>query len=173
MNFLTKLKSNIMRPSFSIQKRQWYLQLISIVTIPALSFSQGFPPQTTSRLQHVIDSFQNNPANPYVGGMSASIKVDGLAFWQGATGYAARNVDANNNPLPGGTTFETATLSRMYSVTKTFTAALVLELVKEGVLSLQDPVSKYIPFLNAINPALNGSVTMHQLLAHESGYSSY
>ncbi len=162
-----------MRPSFSIQKRQWYLQLILIVTIPALSFSQGFSPQTTSCLQHVIDSFQNNPANPYVGGMSASIKVDGLAFWQGATGHAARNVDADNNLLAGGTILETATLSRMYSVTKTFTAALVLELAKEGVFSLQDPLSKFIPFLNAVNPELNSAVTIDQLLAHESGYSSY
>jgi D-alanyl-D-alanine carboxypeptidase len=162
-----------MRPHFSILKRQRYLQLFLIVAMPALSFSQGFSPQTTGRLQHVIDSFQNNPANPYVGGMSAAIKVDGLAFWQGATGHAARNVDGNNNLLPGGTNFETATLSRMYSVTKTFTAALVLELAKEGVFSLQDPVSKFIPFLNAVNPALNSAVTIHQLLAHESGYSSY
>ena len=162
-----------MRPYFSILKRQWYLQLILIVAMPALSFSQGFSPQTTGRLQHVIDSFQNNPANPYIGGMSAAIKVDGLAFWQGATGYAARNVDGNNDLLPGGTSFETSTLSRMYSVTKTFTAALVLELAKEGVFSLQDPVSKFIPFLNAVNPELNSTVTIHQLLAHESGYSSY
>ena len=162
-----------MRPHFCNLKRQWYLQLILIVAMPALSFSQGFSPQTTDRLQHVIDSFQNNPANPYVGGMSAAIKVDGLAFWQGATGHAARNVDGNNNLLPGGTTFETSTLSRMYSVTKTFTAALVLELAKGGVFSLQDPVSKFIPFLNAVNPELNSAVTIHQLLAHESGYSSY
>jgi hypothetical protein len=33
---------------------------------------------------------------------------------------------------------------------------LVLELAKEGTFSLQDPVSKFIPFLNAINPELNG-----------------
>ena len=154
-------------------KKQLPLQLLLIIAIPVLSFSQGFSPQTVSRLQHVIDSFQNNPANPYVGGMSAAIKVDGLAFWQGATGHAARNVDGNNNLLPGGTPFETSTLSRMYSVTKTYTAALVLELVKEGVLSLEDPVSKFIPFLNAVNPELNSAVTIHQLLAHESGYSSY
>src|SRR6187402_2596430 len=133
MNFIKNLKSNIMRPYFSFLKRQWYLQLILLIAMPALSISQGFSPQTTGRLQHVIDSFQNNPANPYVGGMSAAIKVDGLAFWQGATGHAARNVDADNNLLPGGTVFETSTLSRMYSVTKTFTAALVLELAKEEI----------------------------------------
>ena len=157
---------------YSFKKRLCLLSSL-IIVIPFISLSQGFSSQTTTRLQHVIDSFQSNPANPYIGGMSAAIKVDGLAFWQGATGHAARNVDTDNNLLPGGTNFETSTLSRMYSVTKTFTAALVLELAKEGVFSLQDPVSKFIPFLNAVNPELNSAVTIHQLLAHESGYSSY
>ena len=162
-----------MKPLFYAFKKQFQLQLLFVIGIPVLSFSQGFSPQTVARLQHVIDSFQSNPVNPYVGGMSAAIKVDGLTFWQGVTGYAARNVDSDNILLPGGTSFETSTLSRMYSVTKTFTAALVLELVKEGAFSLQDPVSKFIPFLNAVNPELNSAVTIHQLLVHESGYSSY
>src|SRR5688572_2210888 len=109
-----------MRPSLYPLKKRLSLFSTFLIAVPFISFSQGFSPQTTSRLQHVIDSIQNNPANPYVGGMSAAIKVDGLAFWQGATGHAARNVDADNNLLPGGTPFETSTLSRMYSVTKTF-----------------------------------------------------
>ena len=92
-------------------KKQLQLQLLLITTIPILSFSQGFSPQTVTRLQHIIDSFQNNPANPFIGGMSAAIKVDGLASWQGATGHAARNVNGNNELLPGGTAFETSTLS--------------------------------------------------------------
>ena len=162
-----------MTPLFYAFKKQFQLQSLLIISIPVLSYSQGFSPQTVARLQHVIDSFQNNPANPYVGGMSAAIKVDGLAFWQGATGYAARNVDGNNNLLPGGIPFTTSTLSRMYSVTKTFTGSLVLELTKEGAFNLEDRVSTYIPFLNAINPELNGTVTIRQLLAHESGYSDY
>lgn len=136
------------------------------------AMAQGFSPETRSRLQHVIDSFQINPANPYIGGISAAIKVDGLAFWQGTTGYAARNVDGNNNLLPGGSAFTTATVSQIYSVTKTFTSALVLELAKEGSFGLEDPISMYLP-LNLINPGLNSSVTIRQLLAHESGYSNY
>ena len=154
-------------------KKQLCLQLVLTIALPFLSFSQGFSPQTTNRLQHIIDSFQNDPANPFVGGMTAALKVDGLASWQGSTGYAARNVDGNNNLLPGGSPFATSTLSRMYSVTKTFTAALTLELAHEGNFSLDDAVVKYIPFLDAINPELNGNVTLRQLLAHESGYSSY
>lgn len=134
--------------------------------------AQGFSPQTQAKLQHVLDSFQNNPANPYVGGMSAAVNVDGLASWQGAIGYAARNVDGNNNLLPGGTAFTTSTLSRMYSITKSFTAPLVMELAKEGIFSLDDPITKFIP-LSLINSGLNNNVTIRQLLAHESGYSNY
>lgn len=134
------------------------------------SKTQGFSPQTTTQLQQVLQNFQNDPA--FVGGITAAIKVDGLAAWQGATGYAARNVDAQNNLLPGGSAFTTATLSRIYSVTKTFTAALVLELAKEGALELNRTVGNYLP-LNVINAELDGSVTVRQLLAHESGYSNH
>ena len=133
---------------------------------------QGFSQAAQKKLQAVIDSFQNNPSNPFIGGMSAAIQIDGLAQWEGATGYAARNVDDNNNLVPGGTPFKVNTLSRIYSITKTFTSPLVLELANEGVFSLDDLISKYIP-VNAINPGLNGNVTIRQLLVHESGYSDF
>ena len=146
--------------------------VLFLVTLLPFSFvqSQGFSPQTEARLQQVIQDFQNDPS--FVGGISAAIRVDGLASWEGATGYAARNVDAQNNLLPGGTLFTTQTDSRIYSVTKTFTAALTLELSKEGVFNLDDPVNLYVP-LHLVNPGLNAGVTIHQLLAHESGYSDY
>ncbi len=144
------------------------LQLLFCISVS----SQGFSPAVQNRLQYIIDSFQNNPANPFVGGMAVAINVDGLALWQGTTGYAARNIDAQNNLLPGGTPFTKDMLSRIYSVTKTFTSALVLELAKEGFLNLDAPVSNYIP-LSLINSELNSSVTLRQLLAHESGYSDY
>jgi CubicO group peptidase (beta-lactamase class C family) len=143
-----------------------------LITLTQLSRGQGFSPQLQSRLQKVIDSFQNNPANPFIGGMSVAIKVDGLALWQGATGFAARNVDGQNNLLPGGTPFTIHTPSRIYSVTKTFTASLVLELAKKGLFDLDDSISRYLP-IKAINPDLNTKVTIRQLLAHVSGYSDY
>ena len=46
-------------------------------------------------------------------------------------------------------------------------------LQKKDYSAFLDPVSKFIPFLNAVNPELNSAVTIHQLLVHESGYSSY
>lgn len=151
--------------------RVWLLSFIfSSAFINENAFAQGFSSQTKSELHQALLNFQNDPS--FVGGISAAIKVDGLASWQGATGFAARNVNDQNVLLEGGTSFTTQTLSRMYSVTKTFTAALVLELAQAGVLNLDNPVSTYIP-LGAVNPGLNGSVTIRQLLAHESGYSNY
>jgi D-alanyl-D-alanine carboxypeptidase len=151
-------------------KRFTYLLLVAAIISTGTAMAQGFSQQTQNRLQQVLQAFQDDPS--FVGGMSAAIKVDGLAFWEGATGYAARNVDAQNNLLPGGTAFTTSTLSRIFSVTKTFTSALVLELAREGTLNLNAPVSNYLP-MNMINPGLNSSVTIRQLLVHESGYSDY
>jgi D-alanyl-D-alanine carboxypeptidase len=151
----------------------WVLSLgfIFLIAIHSINVNaQGFSSQTTSELQQVLETFQGDPS--FVGGISAAIKVDELATWQGASGYAARNINAQNELLPGGTPFTTTTLSRMYSVTKTFTAALVLELAEAGILNLDNPVNGYFP-LHAVNPGLNGAVTIRQLLAHESGYSDY
>ena len=154
------------------QARRFLTFLIIWINGYQPGYSQGFSPETQAKLQQVIEQFQNDPNHPFIGGISAAINVDGLAIWQGATGYAARNIDGSNNLLPGGTPLTTATLSRIYSVTKTFVAALVLELAKEGKFSLDSPVSDFIP-LSLINSSLNSSVTIRQLLAHESGYSDF
>ncbi|TMI83914.1 MAG: beta-lactamase family protein, partial [Bacteroidetes bacterium] len=170
--FIHSKTKNFMKKFFYNLIRTPGLQFIFVVAGFVSANAQGFSPESQKKLQQAIEKFQNDPSHPFVGGISAAVKVDGLAFWQGTTGYAARNVDAENNLLQGGTAFTTATLSHIYSVTKTFTAALVLELAKEGAFSLDDPVGKYLP-LNLVNSNLNSSVTIRQLLVHESGYSDY
>src|SRR5271167_2104565 len=54
------------------------------------------------------------------------------------------------------------------SISKQFTAAAILMLAEEGKVSLDDPVSKYIPGLTRGN-----EVTLRQLLSHTSGYQDY
>lgn len=54
------------------------------------------------------------------------------------------------------------------SVTKTFTAAVILKLQEQGKLSVKDNVSKYMPDFP------NGErITIHQLLTHTSGIPDY
>jgi CubicO group peptidase (beta-lactamase class C family) len=146
------------------------LLLLAFLSVPALA--QGISPALEARLQAVLDRIQNDPEQPFIGGMSASIKIEGVGKWAGASGYAARHVDASNELLPGGTPFTTSTLSRAYSTTKTFTGALILQLAAEKKLDLDAPIGTYLP-LRYINPQLSEAVTIRQLLAHESGFSDY
>jgi D-alanyl-D-alanine carboxypeptidase len=54
------------------------------------------------------------------------------------------------------------------SISKQFTAAAVLLLAQEGKLTLNDPVSKYLPDLTRAH-----EVTIRMLLSHTSGYQDY
>jgi D-alanyl-D-alanine carboxypeptidase len=58
---------------------------------------------------------------------------------------------------------------RVASVTKTFVAALTLELADRGVVSLSDPVSRYTPGL--VRGA--GRITIRDLLANRAGLFDY
>ena len=61
------------------------------------------------------------------------------------------------------------TVFRIGSITKQFTAAAVLKLVDDGKLSLDDPISKFIPEA----PASWRDVTVRHLLEHTSGIPSF
>ncbi len=54
------------------------------------------------------------------------------------------------------------------SISKQFTATAILLLQEEGKLTLDDPVSKYVPGL-----ARGNEVTIRQILSHTSGYQDY
>lgn len=51
------------------------------------------------------------------------------------------------------------------SITKNVVAALVFQLAEEGVLSLDDPLRRWLPPY----PKVDGTITIRQLLAHTSG----
>jgi CubicO group peptidase (beta-lactamase class C family) len=54
------------------------------------------------------------------------------------------------------------------SVSKQFTATAILMLMEQGKLSLEDPVSKFLPTLTRAN-----DITIRELLSHTSGYEDY
>ena len=62
-----------------------------------------------------------------------------------------------------------ATHFRLGSITKQFTAAAIMKLVEQGKVSLDDPLSKYLPDY----PAASASATVRQLLNHSGGMMSY
>ncbi len=58
---------------------------------------------------------------------------------------------------------------RIGSITKLFTAFSILQLEEKGLLSVNDPVVKYIPEL----PDAWNTITIHQLLCHKSGIPDF
>jgi CubicO group peptidase (beta-lactamase class C family) len=61
------------------------------------------------------------------------------------------------------------TVFRLGSLTKQFTAAVILQLQQEGRLSLSDPLSKYLPDY----PGPGADATIAQLLNHTSGIRNF
>ncbi|WP_127500693.1 serine hydrolase domain-containing protein [Actinoplanes solisilvae] len=56
------------------------------------------------------------------------------------------------------------------SVTKIWTAALVMQLVDEGLVDLDEPVRRYLPSFGVVDAAAAESVTVRQLLLHTGGF---
>jgi D-alanyl-D-alanine carboxypeptidase len=88
------------------------------------------------------------------------VAKDGKPIFRRAYGLANREW---NVPVTLDTRF------RLASVTKQFTAAAILQLVEQGKVSLDDPVSKYYPAA----PEAWAPITIKHLLTHSSGIPSY
>lgn len=93
-------------------------------------------------------------------GCSAAVSVHGSIVWAQARGVADL---ASATPLTTETRFDIA------SLTKQFTATAILMLQREGLLSLSDPISSYVPGL----PAWGRTITLEQLMHHTSHIPDY
>lgn len=92
---------------------------------------------------------------------SVLVADDGKIILSDGFGMANMEYEIPNRPH---------TKHRLGSITKQFTAALVMQLVEEGKLDLDTPISAYLPEYEG--PAAD-VVTIHHLLTHSSGIPSY
>jgi D-alanyl-D-alanine carboxypeptidase len=86
-----------------------------------------------------------------------------------ADGEQTEVMTAGVSDLDAGTPMGAADTFRIASVTKPFTATVVLQLVGEGVLSLDDTVQDWLPGI--VRDA--DRITIGQLLHHTSGIADY
>jgi D-alanyl-D-alanine carboxypeptidase len=92
------------------------------------------------------------------GAPGALLVVDDDKPWSGARGLANR---ARRTPMRASDRF------RIGSITKTFVATVVLQLVAEGRLNLDGPVERWLPGL------VPRGITVRHLLGHTSGLVDY
>lgn len=101
-------------------------------------------------------------ADDGVGGIAAGVMVDGDLVWADAWGLADR---VTREPmLP-------SSVSRTGSISKSVTAVLMMILVDEGVIGLDDPVSRYLPEIDGLRDRRAGvaDVTFRHLASHTAG----
>jgi len=110
--------------------------------------------------EHLTSFTQRGMEMWHVPGMSVAVVTkDEILFKQGFGQTAVEN----------GQAVDEHTLFAIASTTKAMVAAGILMLVDEGKLTLDDPVTRYIPELHFANPMLTREVSVRDLLAHRTG----
>lgn len=78
-------------------------------------------------------------------------------------GFGVANVETGLPVTPD-------TLFRIGSITKTFTATLIVTLAAEGLVDLDAPVTRFLPELPLADDAARDALTLRHLLTHTGGF---
>lgn len=134
-----------------------------VAVLPANSFAstpsthrascgRSFGPKIRRQLHRIVTVVHTTYRTP---GMAAAAIVPGKGCWVSATGYANKE---RRQPLSGTDEFPIG------SITLTFTATVILQLVQDEKLSLSAPISTWVP---SVQDADN--ITVEMLLTMTSG----
>lgn len=127
--------------------------ILFLVFISNISFAQT----KVDQIEELLSTYEE------YGQFNGSVLVSdqGKVIYKKGFGMANMEWDIPNEPN---------TKHRLGSITKQFTAMLILQLVMEGKLDLQAPITTYLPDY----PKANGDIiTSHHLLTHTSGIPNY
>jgi D-alanyl-D-alanine carboxypeptidase len=131
------------------------LQVSLLVSTRAIA--QGSKPSLAAKIDAIAAAELSKPGGA---GLSIAVAQRGRILHSKGYGKADLEFDVPANE---------ETMFRIGSVTKQFTAALLMRLIEQGKLTLDDELSKYVPDF----PLQGRKVTIRQLLQHTSGIKSY
>ena len=135
-----------------MKKISLLLLFISLNSFSQYNSDSFFNKQKIDSLFNVLDI-----NNEYMG--TISVFKDKKEIYSRSIGYS----DINNNILSNE-----STRYRIGSISKIFTAVLIMQLVEEKKLNLNDKLSQYFPEIK-----LSNEITIEQLLTHRSGIYNY
>ncbi|MDH5832769.1 serine hydrolase [Luteimonas kalidii] len=133
------------------------LTLLFCLLVPIAAHAQPLP-SNAEVAAFSARSLETN-CDPGAPGMAVLVARGDEVLYRGACGRASLELGV---PLSPDHVF------RIGSVTKQFSAAAVLKLAEDGKLSLDDPLSKFVPGYPG-----GDAVTVEMLLNHTSGIRSY
>jgi D-alanyl-D-alanine carboxypeptidase len=149
--------------STPIRVAAWLLAVVPLTSTRCASdpSGNGSAEYTSERLQAVVDDYLED--EPSILGAIVDIDIPGVGSWEAAAGY----LDSSRTAL-----LEPDTRFIAGSITKMFTAVLVLQLVEEGQVRLDGSLLEYLPpdwsaMLGQIEHV--DEITVEHALAHRSG----
>src|SRR6478735_2255143 len=150
-----------------------FLWLAAILTSVTLAASDTYPPprftdpDRVNKLESVMPEidrlFAAYAATEKIPGMIWRVVIDGRLAPVASSGVRER---ASGDKITNDTAF------RIASMTKSFTALAILKLRDEGKLSLDDPVSKWIPEFATMEMPTRDTppLRVRQILSHSAGF---
>jgi CubicO group peptidase (beta-lactamase class C family) len=150
-----------------------FVPVCGFLAAAVLFASDAYPPprftdpdrlrKLESALPEIDQTFRRYAADKKIPGMVWGVVIDGRLAHVESAGVRDR---ASNAPVTADTVF------RIASMTKSFTSLAILKLRDEGKLSLEDPVSKWLPeFARMELPTLDTPpLRIRQLLSHSAGF---
>jgi CubicO group peptidase (beta-lactamase class C family) len=132
-------------------------RILTLLVMTLLAVSAAIAQDKTQKIDALLKNYYD------YGQLNGAVLVaeNGKVIYKKGFGLANMEWDIPNQP---------DTRFRIGSVTKQFTAALILQLVEEGKIKLDARVTDYLP---DYRKDTGERVTIHQLLNHTSGIPSY
>lgn len=137
--------------------------LLLFTGVPAASplYAEQYAPPVSPNLSTRLDTIINEATPQHIVGAVVIIARNGQIHYRKAHGFADREA---------GRRMEVSTVFRLASMTKPLVAVAAVRLSEQGRLSLDDPVSRWLP---EFKPALPGGrkpvITIRHLLTHTAG----
>lgn len=140
------------------------LSIAMLLASPAMNVNAAeAEKKPTQNFEESVDAFFDEKMQEYdIPGAAVAVVEDGKVVLEKC--YGVSNVK-ENVPFDNDTTF------RIASITKTFTATALMQLVEQGKVELKEDIMTYLPELKLENP-YEVPVTVENLLTYTSGIDS-
>jgi CubicO group peptidase (beta-lactamase class C family) len=133
------------------------LAILSAISINTSIFAQSSLDSLIQTLPETCKTLMQQRGWP---SLSVAVVLDQKIIFSQAFGYA--DIDKK---IPA----TTKTIYRIASMTKLFTATMLMQLAEKGIVNINDPLIKYIPSYKPKYPVNTGPTTLRQLATHTAG----
>lgn len=134
--------------------------VIGVAAVPARATAPAAPVDYSGVIATLEQRIPEVMAETGAVGMAIALVDGDRTVWLHGFGWADREA---------GTPVTPTTMFQIGSASKTMTAAAVMQLVQEGKVDLDAPISRYVPELRLRPRFADNTITVRSIMTHQSG----